>query len=673
MSAGRSPANLLRLYVLFQLLIIAALHAEPAADITSLKKLSLEELSHIEVTSPAKTPVQASRVPMAIFVITSEDIRRSGVTSIPEALRLAPGVEVARINSNQWSVGIRGFGSRLARSLLVLIDGRTVYTTLFAGVYWEVQDTLLDDIDRIEVIRGPGGTIWGPNAVNGVINIITKHSRDTRGMLATLASGNLDQAYLQYRYGGGRGSTLNYRLYGKAFTRGPQYHYDRANYDDWRSAQAGFRIDWDRRDGDQLTFQGDLYKQEVGQSTNLLTYESPFSRQVEQEGQLSGGNVNVRWTRSLWGDSTLQLQTFYDRTRRDEANFGETRDTGDIDFVVRHGVRARQRFSWGAGARASHGAGRQIISGVFFSPLTRTDYLLTGFVQDEIEIVPDRLSLTVGTKLLRTNFARFETEPSARLMWTPTRNHSAWAAFTRAVRTPSRVERELSLLLGYQPAPGGVPSFGRLDPTPTFETEKMNGYEAGFRHLFGEGVYVDLAAFHNRYDDLLSQHPGATFLETTPAPAHLLSPRQVGNELFGATTGYEIAPEWRPTELWRLRGSYSYLVMDLHTWPGRPEFGTAERTENTSPRHQAVVQSALTFPKFEVDLAYRFVSSLPSRFPTFNIPRYSTADARVGWRIRPELDISLVGRNLLQPRHREFGGSGVAIRRAVYARVTWSY
>src|SRR5689334_17544635 len=246
-----------------------------ASGSAALKQLSLEELSKIEVTTPSKQPQPAFRTAMAIYVITGEDIRRSGVTTIPEALRLAPGVEVARIDASKWAIGIRGFGSRLSRSELVLIDGRSVYTPLFAGTYWEVQDTLLQDIDRIEVIRGPGGTIWGPNAVNGVINIITKSTKDTQGAFASVGGGSTEQGIARFRYGGGNRKGLTYRVYAKAFTRGPEYHFDRDNFDDWRGAQTGFRMDWTRKDRDLFTLQGDLYREAAGERVAVSTYVPP--------------------------------------------------------------------------------------------------------------------------------------------------------------------------------------------------------------------------------------------------------------------------------------------------------------------------------------------------------------------------------------------------------------
>ena len=645
----------------------------PSSASDQLKQLSLEELSQIEVTSPAKEPQSAFRTPMAISVITGDDIRRSGATSIPEALRLAPGVEVARIDSNKWSIGIRGFGSRLSRSVLVLIDGRTVYTTFFAGTYWEVQDTVLEDVDRIEVIRGPGGTIWGPNAVNGVINIITKSARDTHGTLVTAGGGNDMQGFGSFRYGGGNGRNLDYRIYGKGFTEGPQVHPDGKNFDDWRSAQTGFRVDWNRRPQETFTVQGDLYRVEAGERVTATSYTPPFSTDIDGNAQLSGGNLLARWSRHLANDDNLQVQTYFDRTRRDEPNFFETRNTFDIDFLHRLHAARRQQVTWGLGLRFSAGDAPPVVSGLVFVPQSRTDRLFTAFLQDEINLVDRRLSLTIGTKLLHTNFTRIGLEPSARLAWTPTSRQTYWASFTHALRTPSRAEEDF-LLTGYiTTTAAGVPYFARFEPNNNFAPEQLNGYELGYRQLLRHDFLFDLSAFFNHYHDLFSQDiTGSPFLETSPAPAHLLLPAQFRNDLLGATTGVEIAPEWRPVPSWRLRGSYSFLHVDLKPAPGTLEVGTAPQIEGASPQHQASIQSSFEFAKvLQLDLDYRYVSALPSQ----QVPAYSTGDARFAWRFHPQLEVSLVGSNLLQPWHDEFRGDPgplVGIRRSAYIKLTWT-
>jgi iron complex outermembrane receptor protein len=644
----------------------------------SLKQLTLEELSQIEVTTPSKEPEEVFRTPAAIYVITGEDIKRSGVTSIPEALRLAPGVEVARIDSDKWSVGIRGFGSRLSRSVLVLIDGRTVYTTLLAGTYWEVQDAMLEDIDRIEIIRGPGGTIWGPNAVNGVINIITKNAKDTQGTLASAGGGNVDQGFVSARYGGVKGN-LDYRAYGKAFTRGPELHSDQRNFDDWRSVQGGLRADWQRNKKNLFTFQADIYSQEAGESVVATSYTAPFSRIIDANAQLSGGNVLGRWSHNIRPGNDFQLQAYYDRTNRHEPNFGDLRDTFDIDFIHHLRWRSRHRITWGVGTRFSRGNDIQVVSGLTFLPAQRTDRLLTGFLQDEIALIERSLSLTIGTKLLNTNFTGFEPEPSARLLWTPAKNTSFWAAFTHAVRTPSDAERDF-FLSGFEGiAPNGMPFFARFNANRNFMPEQMNGYELGFRQLAGKNVYVDVATFFNHYHGLFSEDIiGAPFIETSPAPTHLLLPAEFGNGLLGQTKGIEISPEWRPTTFWRLRGSYSYLHMNLRKSPNSLDIGSAPMIMGSSPQHQVTAISSFDIAKvLTLDLDYRYASALPGQ----KVPAYSTADVNFGWRLNNQFQLSVAGQNLLQPSHPEFGtdpsaDGGIAlvgIRRSGYVKLTWTH
>ena len=650
---------------------------------TQLKKLSLQELSNIEVTTTTKGPENAFRTPAAIYVITGEDIQRAGVTTIPDALRLAPGIEVAQIDSSKWSVGIRGFGSRLSRSVLVLIDGRTVYTTLLAGTYWEVQDLALADIDRIEVIRGPGGTIWGPNAVNGVINIITKSTSETHGTRVSAGGGNVAQGFVTYRYGGGAGNGLNYRVYGKAFTRGPMYHSDGRNFDDWRSAQGGFRMDWAHGKKDVFTLQGDLYKQENGESVVATSYTAPYTRVIDANAHLSGGNILGRWTRTLSTGNDIQVQAYYDRANRREPNFADLRDTFDVDFI-QHLRIPRNSFTWGVGARFSHGDDTQVVSGLTFSPASRTDRLITGFVQDEFAIVPKRLSLTVGTKLLHTNFTNFELEPSGRLLWTPNDRMSFWTAYTQAVRTPSDAEHDfflsgfLGVVNGVPGIPDGTPFFARFNANRNFRPERLNGYELGYRQLVTGKVFVDVATFYNHYRDLFSEDiTGPPFIETDPAPTHLLLPAEFGNGILGQTKGIEISPEWRPAGFWRLRGAYSYLHMSLEKSPNSRDVGSIPGIVGSSPAHQVFVASSFDLPEaVSFDIDYRFVSALPAQ----NVDAYSTMDARFAKRFAHGFELSVAGRNLLQPHHPEFGTDPgatsdlvtlVGIRRSAYIRLAW--
>jgi iron complex outermembrane receptor protein len=634
----------------------------------NLKQVSLEQLGQIEVTTASKMPVKATRTPAAIYVITQEDIRRSGATSIPEALRLAPGVEVARVDSNTWSLGVRGFESTLSRSVLVLIDGRSVYTPLFAGVYWQVQDTLLEDIDRIEVIRGPGGTIWGANAVNAVINIITKRAQETHGTLVSTGGGNIDQGFVNFRYGAGNSKGFNYRIYGKAFTRGPEFHPDHQQFDDWRMGQIGFRTDWDAHNRDRLTLQGDVYNGDAGQRVGIASYSPPFMTDVQQNAELSGGNLLGRWERELGSGSNIQLQTYYDRTNRKQANFAESRDTFDLDFIHHLTLPGRQDFLWGLGARLSSGNVSEVVPTVVFTPNHYTDKLYNAFIQDEIPIVGDQLSLTIGSKFLHNGYSGFEIEPTARLLWTPSSRQTVWGAVTRAVRTPSRVEEDLQLTGLAAPTPL---TFFRIIGDRKFSSESLIGYEAGYRSLVGPKFHVDIAAFYNNYDHLLSIEPGAPFSESSPPPPHTVIPFFFRNGLLGHTAGFEIAPDWTPTRTWRLRGSYSYLYIDLDKRASSQDTSSANSTQGSSPHHQVAIQSSLDLPKkLEFDQSLRYVSALPAQL----VRAYTTADVRFSWRAIRSLDVSVVGQNLFQPHHAEFGGDPgplVGIERSAYIKLTW--
>jgi len=674
LNIGVSPCELdsrrTTVKIVVSLLLLAGLiKGDQAGEEGNLKGLSLEQLGNIEVTTASKQPVKVSRTPAAIYVITQEDIRRSGATSIPEVLRLAPGVEVARIDAVKWSIGIRGFGSRLSRAVLVVIDGRTVYSPLYAGVYWEVQDTLMEDIDRIEIIRGPGATIWGPNAVNGVINIITKSSKDTHGELVSAGGGN-EQRFLNFRHGGGNGADFNYRVYGKAFTRGPEFHPDHKNFDDWQMGQGGFRMDWDLQGRDTVTLQGDIYKGAIGESISVATEPTVRPTIVQQDGQLSGGNLLGRWGHVLKDGSDLQLQTYYDRTSRHEANLAEIRDTFDIDFLHHKTLARRHDLLWGAGVRFSVGSVPPVVPTVVFTPENRTDKLYSAFVQDEIQLLGEEkgLWLTIGSKFVRTDFSGFDAEPSVRLLWTPSSHQTWWTSVTRAIRTPSDVEETLTAsgLVSSNPL-----TIIRIAPNGKFVPETMLGYEAGFRRLLASKLYVDITAFHNRYNNLESVESALPLFQTSPPPPQFVIPLSLGNGLHGSTSGFEIAPDWRPVTWWRLDGSYAYLRMDLRTKPGSLDTSTVQSTEGSSPHHQVVVQSSLELPKsLEFSQTYRYVSDLPTQL----VASYGTADVRLSWHRIPHFEFSLVGQNLLQPHHAEYGGDPitlVGIKRNVYVAITW--
>ncbi len=671
LSAGNIPkrrrlgflCSLLLLIGTLQVSWISVSRADPGGRLT---QLGLEELGNIKVTSVSKEPEEVRRTPAAIYVITQNDIRRSGATSIPEILRLAPGVEVAQIDSDHWSVAIRGFSSQFSRYVLVLIDGRSVYTPLYARVYWDVQTVPLEDVDRIEVIRGPGGTIWGPNAVNGVINIITKSTKDTHGARVSAGGGNVERVSGGVRYGGGNGKNLNYRVYGTGFDRGPELHRGEGNFDTWDQGQAGFRTDWTPPTKDSLTIQGDIYKGDDGERLGIGVYSPPMEIYVNGTDHVSGGDLEGRWRHVMSPGSDIEVQASFDRTYRLTPEFGEARNTFDFDFIHHLTLPYAQNLIWGLGAQVSPSNFIQVVPTLDFTPHYQTDRIWSGFVQDEIPMVADRLSLTLGTKVEDNNFSGFGAEPSGRLLWTPGLHHTFWAAFTRALRTPSRIDDDLQLT-GYVENIDSLPVFLRLSGDPKFKPEVLLGYEAGYRTLITPKLYLDFAGFHNNYDGLEGSVAYSVFYEDSPPPFRAVVDVPITNVDHATTNGFEAGPDWQPLSWWRLNGSYAYL--NIHA--GGEDSGTAATDAGSSPRHQITLQSSMDLPKhFEFDQTYRYVSGLPAQA----VGGYNTADVHRAWHATRHFEVSLVGQNLLQPYHAEFGNNSgvlVGIKRSVYAKLTW--
>ncbi len=634
-----------------------------------LKQLSLEQLSNVEVTTTSKEPEELWNTPAAVFVLTQEDIRRSGATSLPEALRLVPGVQVSRIDEDHWAVGIRGFADQFSKSMLVLVDGRSLYTPLFAGVYWALQDGLmLEDVDRIEVIRGPGGTIWGSNAVNGVINIITKSARDTHGLLATLGGGSVDHAIGAFRYGSGNGRGLDYRVYGKAFGRGAEYHPDGASYDDWRFGQLGFRSDWAASDHDRLTIQGDMYKGGVGERVGIGSFSPPGQVISDEAVAVSGGNLLGHWRHDFRQGSDIQVQAYYDRTYALAPHYGETRNTFDLDFIHHLKLPWRQDFIWGGGVRLSPSDFVQTVQSLEFTPHHIANNVYSGFVQDEIAIVPDKFSLTVGTKLEHNNYTGFEVQPSVRALWKVTPRQSLWMAVSRAVRTPSRIEEDFrdNGFLVESPL-----IYVEIDGNRHLAAEQLLGYELGYRRLVTSRFYLDFALFHNNYNDLVSLGAYTLTLDSTPPPDHYTLHFPYVNGIEGHSDGFEIGPDWNPTRWLQLKAAYSYLNLDLKLRPGGTDTGSVATDEGSSPHNQLSIQSRFNLPRgFEFDQTFRYASALPAQA----VSSYSTADLRLSWRATRQFEFSVVGRNLLQPQHAEFSndpGPIIGIKRSIYAKITW--
>jgi iron complex outermembrane recepter protein len=640
-------------------------HAAFCQDATpDLTAIGIEAVMNMEVTSVSKRPERLMDAAAAVQVITSDDIRRSGATTLPDLLRLVPGVQVARVNSNAWAVGVRGFTSTLSRSLLVLIDGRSVYSPLFAGVYWDVQDVLLNDIDRIEVIRGPGATLWGANAVNGVVNIITKSAGATQGAYTSVRGGNQDRVLATGRFGGKLWRSAAYRAYARFSDYNPEFHQNAADFDGWHLGHAGFRADADPGEKDHLTVQGDLYGGKAGQRTTVSTYTAPYVQTVDEDADLSGGNLLGQWRRRIDESSDTTLQFYYDRTHREQSNFKEDRNTLDVEF--RHDLRfSRHELLWGAGYRlTSDDTGG--VPTIQFLPASRTDDVWSAFVQDEIRLVPSRWTLTLGSKFEHNDYSGFNVQPNVRVLYSPASRHVLWSAVSRALRVPSRIESDLSATGLIDPT---TPTFIRLLGTKDFQPERLTAYEIGYRVQATERVLLDLALFHDDYIRLLSLEPGTPFTETSPPPSHTIMPLFLRNKMTADVDGGELACEWRPIATWRLTGSYSYLRMKLTPAADSLDTTTEISTEGSSPQHMASVRSSLDLRRnFGVDVTLRYVGRLPSQ----TVDAYTEMDVVVSRRLPLGFEVALAGQNLLSPHHVEFGGGSggpIEVERSVYGRI----
>ena len=650
--------------------------AQNPRNVPDVTAMSMEDLMNLQVTSVSKRTQKVADAAAAIFVLTQEDIRRSGATSIPEALRLVPGLEVARIDQNKWAIGSRGFNGRFDNKLLVLIDGRSVYTPLFSGVYWNVQDVMLEDVDRIEVIRGPGATLWGANAVDGVINVITKKAKATQSAVVTAGAGTEERAAGGVRYGSKLSDNTYYRAYTKYFDWGPSvYPSGMTAHDGWDALRGGFRADWTPAGANSLTVQGDIYRSRFDETLTVASLSAPYSNTFANDGKYSGGNILGRWNHTSEG-SSMSLQMYYDNTTiTDHSLFGDHQNILDLDFQHGFHVGDSQQFVWGAGYRSIRDKNDASFT-VSLQPNQVTLNQFSTFLQDEISLVDNRLQITLGSKFERNEFTGFEIEPNARLLWNLTPNQSIWTAVSRAVRTPALTEE--GLRLNSQVIPPGTPA----NPTPLpavvavfgshqFNSEDLLAYELGYRVQANKNLSFDIATFYNDYSNLRTAEPGAPFVEGSPAPSDFVIPFVAGNKMSGGTYGVELFADWKVVPKWRLMGSYSYLQMDIHKNMDSQD-PTPDIPNGSSPRHQWYLRSSVDLPKhFEQDTTLRFVDQLPS----LNVPSYYSLDAHLGWRPVSSLELSIGGQNLLNNWHFEFmpdfvNTSPTVVKRSVFGSIT---
>ncbi len=666
----RSHRILSRVCILLLLIGLSGAARAAEAIEENFIDMSLEDLMNVEITSVSKYKQKVAQAPAAVSVISQDDIRRSGMTSIAELLRLSPGLEVARVDANKWAISSRGFNDVFANKLLVLMDGRTVYTPAFSGVYWDTVDYVLPDLDRIEVIRGPGATLWGANAVNGVINITSKSARDTQGWLFDGVAGSEEQIGA-VRYGGQIDDRTYYRVYGKyrnvddaVFADG-----ERAQ-DGWQAMRGGFRIDRYASDQDTLTFQGDAFAERTGQTATFASFIPPtFLQRVDDVGNQSGGNLLARWTHVISPVSDFSLQLYYDDVMRSDPYGKYSVNTFDIDFQHRFELTPGQQLIWGAGFRFM---ADQIDAqnGLVVDPKSRDTFLLSAFVQDDITLVKDRLHLFLGSKFEENSYTGFEVLPSARLLWTPSERSSAWAAVSRAVRTPSRANEDLAVPIARAIDPqSGLPVELDVVGNRGLYSEQLVAYELGYRSQVSKTFSVDVAAFFNVYDNLLSLSPQTPRLVVDAAGPRVVIDLPYSNKRRADTYGLELAANWNVTDNWRLAASYTWLNVMVHSSSSDHNPQTESSLEDNVPRNQAQIRSYLDLTRdLELNAAAYYVESLAGP----HVPSYVRVDLGLTWRPAKGAEFTVGVQNLLDDRHREFEGQfGVAsteMQRAVYAQ-----
>ena len=658
------------------------LAAPPGAQATELENyldLDLQDLLAIEVMSASKNLQELREVAAAIHVITAEDIRRSGASNFADLLRNVPGMNVAQLDAHQWAISARGFSSFRANKLLVLIDGRSIYTPLYGGVFWDVQDTLLEDIDRIEIIRGPGGSLWGANAVNGVINIITRRADETHGKLLIGGIGN-EQRQLAMRHGAAAGEDTHYRVYAKL--RRTENSRETNNTEAWDGTtfgQVGFRIDHTPANADQWTLQGDAYRGKDNYATVLYGITAPYAGSTDDYEHTRGFNLLGRWTRPLADGASLALQAYYDYTWRSSQIFSEYRHIFDLELQHSLAPIGAHKLTWGASYRLVSDAVENSFV-IDINPTKRSDHLFTTFIQDEIEL-RERLTLTLGSKLEHNAYTGVEIQPSARLAWMPDDHHTLWTSISRAVHTPTRFEHDATISVVVPPSPPAtLPTVIAFSGNRGVDSEELVAYEAGLRSRWSNSLTTDIALFYNDYDKLRGVDaasalcmPSATPPPClTPGDTHLLIDNPSLYHSSGRAYGVELSANWQLTDDWSLIGNYNYLRFDVDAFNAP----TGDMINiGTQPQHTAnlTARGDLAY-NTELDLSLRYVAQLEEKA----IPGYIGLDLRLAWQPRPGLELSLVGRNLLDPSHPEttdatINSPATEVERSVYAQLRWDY
>jgi len=672
---SRLCAALVRpLVALLSLLALLAGSAEAQQNTVDLANRSLEDLMNVQVVSVSKTEQTISRTAAAIFVITQEDIRRSGATGIPDVLRMVPGMDVAQIDSNVWAISARGFNQRFANKLLVLVDGRSVYAPSFGGVFWDTLDIPLQDIERIEVIRGPGGSIWGTNAVNGVINIITKKTSETKGAMVTAGGGNIDQGFGTVQYGGSAGRSTDFRLFTKYLD---QDHLPGSaaqnDADGWHMLRGGFRTDTTISPNDTLMFQGDMYSAREGYPSVYIPTIVSTPVPTDFEVNLTGGFLQGLWTHTRSTTAGWDLQVSYDTYERNDT-VGDHRGTANIDFSYHTLVGSRNNLVWGANYRNSdsHSTGSIYTS---FVPANLDTQISGGFFQDEIAIIPDQLYLTVGTKLEHNYYTGLNVMPSARIAWEPSAHQMLWAAVSDAVRSPSAFDAGFRGNVTSYPGPGGIPDVLAFVGNPDVDDESLIAYEFGYRNTISKNLSIDFASYFNDYNHLETVENTTPFFESTPPPPHEVIPFTYKNLMYGATEGIEVFAAWKVNSRWTLNPGYAFEEIHLHVRASSQDPSAPASTQGASPDHSAQVRSRVSLAR---NLTWDSSAYFVNRLTAGAVPSYTRIDTQLSWQFAEGATISLVGENLAQDHHLEFVDAlgtvrSALIKRSAYAKFSWSF
>lgn len=655
------------------LLIPPAQATETESDFLDM---DLSQLMEITITSVSKRPETLSDAAAAVFVITQDDIHRSGATSIPEALRLAPGLQVQQISSNKWSVSSRGFGGYFSNKLLVLIDGRSVYTPAFSGVYWDMQGTLLEDIDRIEIIRGPGATLWGANAMNGVINIITKSAKETDGVLVRAGIGTSERFQGALRFGGEVSANTHGRVYiqYEDWDSNVLYRDDSDAQDNWDTVQAGFRLDGEVNAQNSWTLQGDIYKNNENQLVSPHWIATlPYLTEIEDDSDISGHNLTGRWQRSFSATSALTFQAYYDCAEREEMNIDQTHRTVDLDVQYEIQLGQLNSITTGLGYRSVH-ADYDSSYQVSITPEEETDIVYSGFFQDALTLIPEKLVLTLGSKWEHNDYTDHEFQPSGRILWKPAKSHSVWASVSRAVRTPSQVEVRGDVVVGQDTSGRFYPGTLYFSGNKEFESEELIAYETGYRWMPSNTLSFDLALFYNDYDLLMTVEQNNALTPLT---------NYFDNKASATGHGLELVAAWQANSWLDLRLSYTYMQIDAEVDCDSTSAAIISSYENSYPEHEVSLLTKMTFTdKWQVNLWLNYVSEIKEASSTAKslnivIDEYVDCDLAVIYKITADLEFMLVGQNLFNSSQLEFVSESYTapteIDRSVYGKLTWKF